>query len=660
MRHWTRLVPALALIFPLLISVGHLAAQEAVPARAWYVGKILFKSDRGGKEAFYAMNSDGSEVQLVQDPNVGFYYAEALQRDMTSPDGRYRLFVNQFGGDYQIWEQDTVTGAQRYVIGGTEGADYDPAWAPDTRWLAYVSQADGNDEIHLFDRQTGLDKRLTSNSWEWDKHPSWSPDGKQIVFWSNREAEWKHIWVMNADGSQQHNLSGWGKYNDWDPVWVKQLPSAPSPVDLAVITTPVAKRGPGCTPQPADYVGKIVFKSDREGVAGFYLMDPESGDVCRIDDRDIGFYYAEAAVRDATSADGHYRLIVRLVGSDYQIWEQDTVTGAQRYVIGGTEGADYDPAWAPDTRWLAYVSQADGNDEIHLFDRQTGLDKRLTSNSWEWDKHPSWSPDGKQIVFWSNRETQWKHLWLMNSDGSNQHNLSGTGNWNDWDPIWMKAPPSPAPVLSLPTPRATVALQEAKPLPRQWYVGKILFKSDRGGKEAFYAMNSDGSEVQLVQDPNVGFYYAEALQRDMTSPDGRYRLFVNQFGGDYQIWEQDTVTGAQRYVIGGTEGADYDPAWAPDTRWLAYVSQADGNDEIHLFDRQTGLDKRLTSNSWEWDKHPSWSPDGKQIVFWSNREAEWKHIWVMNADGSQQHNLSGWGKYNDWDPVWVKQLPSAR
>ncbi|MGQ9553480.1 MAG: hypothetical protein ACUVWR_05145, partial [Anaerolineae bacterium] len=72
MRHWTRLVLALALIFPLLTSIGHLAAQEAKPLpREWYVGKILFKSDRGGKEAFYAMNSDGSEVQLVQDPNVG-------------------------------------------------------------------------------------------------------------------------------------------------------------------------------------------------------------------------------------------------------------------------------------------------------------------------------------------------------------------------------------------------------------------------------------------------------------------------------------------------------------------------------------------------------------------------------------------------------------
>ncbi|MHB0877334.1 MAG: TolB family protein, partial [Anaerolineae bacterium] len=75
---------------------------------------------------------------------------------------------------------------------------------------------------------------------------------------------------------------------------------------------------------------------------------------------------------------------------------------------------------------------------------------------------------------------------------------------------------------------------------------------------------------------------------------------------------------------------------------------------------QTGEDRRLTNNTWEWDKHPSFNSDGSQIVFWSNREAQWKHIWLMNADGSEQHNLSGWLQSNDWDPVWVKEAPTAR
>ena len=62
---------------------------------------------------------------------------------------------------------------------------------------------------------------------------------------------------------------------------------------------------------------------------------------------------------------------------------------------------------------------------------------------------------------------------------------------------------------------------------------------------------------------------------------------------------------------------------------------------------------RLTFNDWEWDKHPTWSPDGAKIAFWSNRDTARRQIWVMNADGSGQRNLSN-SDYNDWDPVWVR------
>jgi TolB protein len=49
--------------------------------------------------------------------------------------------------------------------------------------------------------------RLTNNTWEWDKHPTWSPDGAQIAFYSNRDSGRRQIWIMNADGSNQRNLT---------------------------------------------------------------------------------------------------------------------------------------------------------------------------------------------------------------------------------------------------------------------------------------------------------------------------------------------------------------------------------------------------------------------------------------------------------------------
>jgi len=657
-----RSILALALALPFVPST-HSAAQASAKPLEWYQGKIIFKSDRSGQEALYAVNPDGTGLTRLDDVNAGYYYAEALTRDTISSDGRYRLFVRDQGRDTQIWQEDLENASIARITSGSTGVDYETVWAPDSRYIAYVSQGDGNDEIYLYDRVRLSNTRLTSNTWEWDKHPSFSPDGTQIVFWSNRVARFKHVWVMNADGTGVRNLTGYGSYNDWDPVWVKQVPSgdipAPEPLELDV----ELRTEPGCEPALEDYVGKIIFKSDAEGAAAIYLLDPGTGETCRVDDPNVGFYYAEALQRDAQSPDGRYRLFVRQEGRDYQIWQEDTQTGAIGYIAGGGAGADYEPAWSPDGNLVAYVSQRDGNDEIYLYDRNAKTDRRLTRNDWEWDKHPSFSPDGGSLVYWTNRGSGWKQLRIMKVDGSSDTGAGRSGEWNDWDPVWVKQAPSPAPELGFELlPLATLEPKvpiKLEPLPLDWYLNRIMFVSDRDGGEAIYAVNPDGSDLTRVDDPNAAFYYAEGRARDTTTPDGRYLLFVRQVGDDLQVWQQDTQSGAISYVVGGGAGVDYEAVWGPDTRYVAYVSQRDGNDEIHLFDRTTQSDRRLTSNSWETDKHPTFGPDGTEIAFWSDREARYKHIWVMGADGSSPRNVSGWNSANDWNPVWIKRLPTA-
>src|SRR5205807_3718827 len=52
------------------------------------------------------------------------------------------------------------------------------------------------------------------------------------------------------------------------------------------------------------------------------------------------------------------------------------------------------------------------------------------------------------------------------------------------------------------------------------------------------------------------------------------------------------------------------------------------------------------------DVRPAWSPDNQQIAFQSNRNSTTFHIFVMNADGSNQHAVTS-GPTDDRHPVWM-------
>jgi Tol biopolymer transport system component len=183
------------------------------------------------------------------------------------------------------------------------------------------------------------------------------------------------------------------------------------------------------------------------------------------------------------------------------------------------------------------------------------------------------------------------------------------------------------------------------------------------GHYGIYVSNPDGTDArQLTDGVNDGW--------PSWSPDGtrivfsstRYDSSISQCepGADFQcptdLYVMD-VDGSHVVRLTSEPAPEYDPVWSPDGTRIAFVKtfngtttfigsatgifvmQADGSDVMPVSSHDGGS-----------DFSPSWSPDGRQIAFASIRSEDWD-IFVVNADGTDEHAIVGPGAYVD-DPVW--------
>lgn len=172
-----------------------------------------------------------------------------------------------------------------------------------------------------------------------------------------------------------------------------------------------------------------------------------------------------------------------------------------------------------------------------------------------------------------------------------------------------------------------------------------------GGAKHIYTMEIDGSDRQRISRFN-GINLLPTF-----GPEGRVYFTSYQDGNpDLFVYHNGSVR-----KLSGQPGQNSGAAYCGGNLAIT-LSRGTENTDIYLIDPNSGAITQRLTDHWAIDVSPTWSPDCKQIAFISGRSGG-AHIFVMNADGSDQRRLTFQGTYNTtpkWSPRGDRIVFSGR
>lgn len=284
-----------------------------------------------------------------------------------------------------------------------------------------------------------------------------------------------------------------------------------------------------------------------------------------------------------------------------------------------------------------YAIHADGSNLHYL---TTGMD-------------PALSPDGQWVAF-----TRWEtsqdgalgSVWVIKMDGTGERVI----HQNVFTPRW--------PTWSNDGTKIAISMQHGGQLDD---VHKCSTQTPPQGAIDIHARRIGRNKIEfcytLLPAPhwslrliNVASGQYQDLLSGIYSKSPRWDPRNEQhlvYHGEFGLVNLDLA--ANRDSVLTNDLNDHAPVFSPDGRNIAVSYRQDNHWEIHVLNAAGSGPVRLTQTSYETlmqqelngetphsynNVAPTWSPDGSQIAFLTDRTGRWE-IWVMNADGSNQHPL---------------------
>lgn len=269
--------------------------------------------------------------------------------------------------------------------------------------IAFVTFRDGDQEVYIMNADGSEQQNLTQSPGSDDYDPDLSADGTRLAFVSNRLGV-PQVFVMNVDGSGLRQVtSNGGQAPHWSSDGKRIVFGQGG--SIAVIN--------------ADGSGsRVIMEAEDESDAAPCRSGGFPGGWSP-DDSQVTYYSAAISRQEG------------------QVCTVKTDGSGTRVLVADPGAFDVEPKWSPGGKEIVYRAITDGVHDIWAVDVETGERTNITDDP-ELDVEPGWSPDGQWVVFASLKPGQPNFdIYIMPREGGEQLRLT-TADAKDAYPTWSR------------------------------------------------------------------------------------------------------------------------------------------------------------------------------------------------------------------------------